>query len=249
MLRLLLSSQPCHSGRYLTPYCPRFISFTSPLQASWMDKMKGLLTGQKTTTESAKSTESFTLLRFAEEMSKARKLGTLKQYIVGRSSEATFHDAFRKQEAIIRFLGGFDPTGENIKASQKMEAAKQCNCTLLDVENALSKFTWAKEAQRKIEQLKAEGKPMPKSMAEIQKLMGSSPLDIARTNLAKSGQISRNAPCPCGSRKLYKRRNEVRVKCQDGYGLGVREDRWSCNPHLKQQPWAVVTVAEGQPEQ
>ncbi|KAL0286521.1 UNVERIFIED_CONTAM: hypothetical protein Sangu_2729700 [Sesamum angustifolium] len=196
MLRLLLSSQPCHSGRYLTPYCPRFISFTSPLQASWMDKMKGLLTGQKTTTESAKSTESFTLLRFAEEMSKARKLGTLKQYIVGRSSEATFHDAFRKQEAIIRFLGGFDPTGENIKASQKMEAAKQCNCTLLDVENALSKFTWAKEAQRKLEQLKAEGKPMPKSMAEIQKLMGSSPLDIARTNLAKSGQISRNAPCP-----------------------------------------------------
>ncbi|KAL0455140.1 UNVERIFIED_CONTAM: hypothetical protein Slati_0853200 [Sesamum latifolium] len=76
-----------------------------------MDKMKGLLTGQKTTTESAKPAESFTLLRFAEEMSRARKLGTLKQYIVGRSSEATFHDAFRKQEAIIRYLGGFDPTG------------------------------------------------------------------------------------------------------------------------------------------
>ncbi|KAK4406548.1 hypothetical protein Sango_0661300 [Sesamum angolense] len=226
-----------------------------------MDKMKGLLTGQKTTTESAKSTESFTLLRFAEEMSKARKLGTLKQYIVGRSSEATFHDAFRKQEAIIRFLGGFDPTGENIKASQKMEAAKQCNCTLLDVENALSKFTWAKEAQRKIEQLKAEGKPMPKSMAEIQKLMGSSPLDIARTNLAKSGQISRNAPCPCGSRKLYKRvnyiilgrRDEVRVKCQDGYGLGVREDRWLSVHNQQKQgerwlrylEWVFVVVVMG----
>lgn len=32
--------------------------------------------------------------------------------MVGRSSEATFADAFEKQEAIIRFLGGFDNTGE-----------------------------------------------------------------------------------------------------------------------------------------
>lgn len=49
---------------------------------------------------------------FAEEMRKARKLGTLKQFVVGRSSEATFADAFEKQEAIIRYLGGVDPTGE-----------------------------------------------------------------------------------------------------------------------------------------
>ncbi|KAK6129411.1 hypothetical protein DH2020_036843 [Rehmannia glutinosa] len=161
-------------------------------------------------------------------MSKARKLRKLKQYVVGRGSEATFADAFEKQEAIIRCLGGFDPTGENIQTSHKKDAAKQCNCTILDVENALAKFTWAKEAQRKMEQLKAEGKPLPKSLAEkktdeydncsfegeeaiiyfyiqVQKLMGSSPLDVARSNLAKSGQISRNAPCLCGSRKLYKR--------------------------------------------
>lgn len=34
--------------------------------------------------------------------------------------------------------------------------------------------------------------------------MGSTPLDLARTNLAQSGQISRNAMCPCGSKKKYK---------------------------------------------
>lgn len=39
-------------------------------------------------------------------------MGAFKQYIVGRSSEATFADAFEKQEAIIRYLGGFDATGE-----------------------------------------------------------------------------------------------------------------------------------------
>ncbi|GKV40404.1 hypothetical protein SLEP1_g48056 [Rubroshorea leprosula] len=56
-----------------------------------------------------------------------------------------------------------------------------------------------------MEKLKEEGKPLPKSMGEVQKLMGSTPLDLARSNLAKSGQISRNAPCPCGSQKRYKR--------------------------------------------
>jgi len=45
-------------------------------------------------------------------LGKARKLGSLKQYIVGRSSEATFADAFEKQEAILRYLGAFDPNGE-----------------------------------------------------------------------------------------------------------------------------------------
>jgi len=45
-------------------------------------------------------------------MKNARKVGAFKRYIVGRSSEATFADAFERQEAIIRYLGGFDPTGE-----------------------------------------------------------------------------------------------------------------------------------------
>ena len=56
---------------------------------------------------------------------------------------------------------------QNLLPSQKKEAAKHCNCTIADVENTLAKFTWAKEAQKKIEKLKAEGKPMPKSINEV----------------------------------------------------------------------------------
>lgn len=37
----------------------------------------------------------------------------------------------------------------------------------MDVENALAKFTWAKEAHKKMAKLKEEGKPMPKSFAEV----------------------------------------------------------------------------------
>ncbi|GMY21146.1 protein translocase subunit seca [Fagus crenata] len=203
------SSSSSLNYRHLIPSQHRSIFSTSQLQGSWMDKIKGAITGKQKTTpvpgEPQTSPQSFTLLQFADELKNARRLGTFKQYIVGRSSDATFADAFEKQQVIIRYLAGFDPTGENIQSSQKQEAAKHCNCTVADVENALAKFTWAKEAQKKLEKLKEEGKPMPKSIAEVQKLMGSTPLDIARSNLAKSGQISRNALCPCGSKKRYKR--------------------------------------------
>ncbi|KAK4347088.1 hypothetical protein RND71_033427 [Anisodus tanguticus] len=204
MIGVRISLLYYYSNSYISH---RWISSTTQLNASWMDKIKGAFTGQNTSPHAADvpTSESFTLLRFSDELGKARKLGTLKQYIVGRSSEVTFADAFEKQQAILQYLGALDPTGENLQTIQKQEAAKHCKCTILDVENTLAKFTWAKEAQKKIEKLKEEGKPMPKSLAEVQKLMGSSPMDVARSNLAKSGQISRNAFCPCGSKKRYKR--------------------------------------------
>lgn len=186
----------------------RWISSTSSV-ASWMDTVKGLFTGKKDESRGKEpdfgDPKSFTLVNYADALKNAKRADSFKQFMVGRSSEVTFSDAFAKQEAVVRFLSGFDPTGENLQTSQKQQAAKHCNCSIADVENALAKFTWAKEAQKMLQKLKEEGKPMPKSMAEVQKLMGSTPLDIARSNLAKSGQISRNALCPCGSKKRYKR--------------------------------------------
>ncbi|KAK1318914.1 hypothetical protein QJS10_CPB04g00785 [Acorus calamus] len=180
----------------------RPISSTCRLEDGWFDKVKGVFTGKK---DSDSPQESFTLVHFAEELKKARMMGKFKEFMVGRSSEATFAEAFEKSEAIIRYLGSIDPTGENLQTNQKQDAAKNCNCTIADVENALAKFTWAKQAKEKIEKLQEEGKPMPTSFAELQKLMGTTPLDLARSNLAKSGQISKNAICPCGSKKKYKR--------------------------------------------
>ncbi|KAB1202771.1 hypothetical protein CJ030_MR8G022179 [Morella rubra] len=226
------SSAYRHRDRRPTLSQHRSIFSTAQLQGSWMDKIKGIFTGQKTSPgEPQVTSESFTLLRFANELKNARRVGAFKQYIVGRSSEATFADAFEKQESIIRYLGRFDPTGENIQTGQKQEAAKHCNCTIADVENTLAKFTWAKEAQKQIEKLKEEGKPMPKNIAEVvlaptksqmvQKLVGSTPMDLARSNLAKSGQISRNALCPCGSKKRYKRSFLSFFEgAQDGGGFG-----------------------------
>lgn len=171
-----------------------------------MLRSKKSLQAKKTEdSQPAAAASSVTLESYADELKKARKLGSMAQFVRGRGSEATISDAFEKQEAIIRALASYDSSGERLEAKHKTEVAKICSCTIADVENALAKFTWAKEAHKKMEKLKEQGKPMPKSLEEVQKLVGSTPMGIANTSLAKSGQISRNADCPCGSKKKYKR--------------------------------------------
>ncbi|XP_074292726.1 uncharacterized protein LOC141619604 [Silene latifolia] len=205
MATFLSKSFYSNRNSHLIPSQYRYISATSHLDG-WVDSIKGVFTGKKKSEDSSKSPEdAYTLHRCADEMGKARKLGSLKQYVVGRGSEATFTDVFEKQEAILRDLAKFNANGENLEASQKQETAKNCKCTVADVENALAKYVWVKEAQMKLQKLKDEGKPLPKTPEEAQKLMGSTPLDLARSNMAKSGTISRNAFCPCGSKKRYKR--------------------------------------------
>ncbi|XP_016206147.1 uncharacterized protein LOC107646478 [Arachis ipaensis] len=179
---LCSSFSQIHKSQY------RSIFSTPQLQASWMDKVKNVFTGQNPK-QNDSSAESFTLLRFADEMKNARRIGTFKQFVVGRSSEVTFTTAFEKYEAILRCLANFDPTGENLTRDQKQEAAKHCNSTLVEVENTLAKFTWAKLAQKKIEKLKEEGKPLPTTISEVQKLVGSTPLDLARSNMAQGGHV------------------------------------------------------------
>lgn len=188
----------------------RSISSTPPhLQSlGWVDKIKGVFTGKPSSPSpdsAPSSSSSFSLIDFADQMDKAKKFGMLKRFEVGRCSEATISESFKKQSAILRYLGSIDPTGEGLKPNHKQDATVHCNCTISEVENALSKYSWAKEAQKKMDKLKAEGKPIPKTFAEVQKLMGSTPLDVARSNLANSGKLGRNAPCPCGSGKKYKR--------------------------------------------
>ncbi|KAJ0986900.1 hypothetical protein J5N97_005256 [Dioscorea zingiberensis] len=189
--------------RCAQPRLTRSISSTPRLDSlGWIDKIKGVITG-KPAADAAK--QSFSLIEFADQMDKSRKLGMFNKFQAGRCSEATISHAFKKQSAILRYLGTIDPSGENLQLGHKQDAMKHCSCTMSEVEHILAKYTWAKEAQQKIDNLQKEGKPIPKSFNEVQKMMGSTPLDVARSNLAKSGQISRNALCPCKSGKKYKR--------------------------------------------
>ncbi|KAL6909900.1 hypothetical protein ACP4OV_001559 [Aristida adscensionis] len=188
----------------LTP--SRGISSTPHLASlGWFDKIKSTFTGKKPDEAAGSDAASFTLIKFADTMEMARKMGKFKNFVAGRASEATVTNAFEKHSAVLRYLGAIDPTGEKLQTSDKINATKHCNCTIAEVEHILAKYTWAREAQTKILKLKEEGKPLPKTFNEIQNLVGSTPMDVGRANLEKSGQISRNSLCPCGSKKRYKR--------------------------------------------
>ncbi|CAI9770430.1 unnamed protein product [Fraxinus pennsylvanica] len=149
-------------GSELSHYIPsrqRWISSTSHLNSSWMDKVKGVFTGKMTASDTA-TAESFTLLRW-DLKGLSFKYGN--ECVNGGLVLEKFWDLVVIREYVI----GKKREKLNIQTSQKQEAANQCYCTIADVENTLAKFTWAKEAQRKIEKLKEEGKPMPKSLAEV----------------------------------------------------------------------------------
>jgi hypothetical protein len=61
---------------------------------------------------------------------------------------------------------------QKLQNSDKINATKHCNCTIADVEHILAKYTWAKEAQKKMAKLKEEGKPLPKSFNEVTRRTG-----------------------------------------------------------------------------
>ncbi|KAM0889070.1 hypothetical protein ACQ4PT_024342 [Festuca glaucescens] len=193
----------------------RGISSTPHLASlGWFDKIKTTVTDKIKTTVTDKikttitghdeSLSSFTLLMYADAMGRMRKDSFTATFKNSREAGAAAA-AHERHSAVLRYLGTIDPTGEKLKSSDKISASEHCKCSIADVENALAKYTWAREAHKIALKLKEEGKPIPRSQSEIQKHMDKTPLDVLRSNLAKSDQISRNALCPCGSRKRYKR--------------------------------------------
>lgn len=181
---------------------------------SWFQKLKGVFTGKPSSepqpqvaTPDAKATrpKDFTMLNFADELKKARQFGSMTTFGRGlpRGGEMSAVKSLQRQEDILRALYKRDPV--RVGVEHKAEVAAECECTVFDVENVISKYEWAKEANRRVQKLEAEGKPLPKSLPEVEALMGGSWSAAASVNLAKSGNISRNAPCPCGSKKKYKR--------------------------------------------
>ncbi|XP_044476567.1 uncharacterized protein LOC123204083 [Mangifera indica] len=64
---------------------------------------------QKTPISPLSLSLSFVNSRHSLTYLREKKLGTSKNYILGRSSEATFANAFEKQEAILRYLGDLIP--------------------------------------------------------------------------------------------------------------------------------------------
>lgn len=169
---------------------------------SWVDKVKSVFKGKTSESAAQQSPEQgYTLSACADDMKRSRPQLKLHPHV----NEAAATRALEKQEAILRALASHDPTGQHLDVKQKAEVAVQCNSTIQDVNKLLAKYEWMKEAYLKILQRKDEGKEPPKTLEELEELMGGPFKPDASQNLGESGDTGRNSPCHCGSGKKYKR--------------------------------------------
>eukprot|EP00850_Spirogloea_muscicola_P009626 SM000054S18112 [mRNA] locus=s54:486548:487621:+ [translate_table: standard] len=137
--------------------------------------------------------------QFADQLRKARQLGALAP---GRAKARLAAQSLQAQEAIVRAMTPLERARpEELDAAQRARVAAECSCTAADVDAVIANYQWAREAERKVSQLKEAGKPLPQTMQEIEALVGSR----ARFRPGAQTEPSRNAPCPCGSGAKFKR--------------------------------------------
>eukprot|EP00250_Pteridium_aquilinum_P008752 c18185_g1_i1 orf=149-868(+) len=183
------------------------------LFSSWVGKVKGVFQGQPSPQhpppqpeQQPPSLPAYTLLDCADELKSARRISKVTTLLKKQTHvpEGAVSESLERCETIMRVLANHDPTGQTVDERQKAAVAKECGCTIQEINRMLTKFEWMKEARAKLLQMKEKGEELPKTMAEVEKLLkGSSPKHNLSRN--QSVEVGRNAPCTCGSGKKYKR--------------------------------------------
>lgn len=177
------------------------------LFSSWVGKIKGAFQSKPPSPQSEEQpTSALTLLACADELKNARRLSTFSSFLKmsPHVPEGAATESVEKCEKMMRAVAKHNPTGQNVDEKQKEAAAKECGCTLKEINTMLTNFERMKEARAKLLQMKEKGEELPKTMAEFQKVLNinSPQRDISQS---QSADVGRNAPCTCGSGKKYKR--------------------------------------------
>ncbi|GJP81721.1 hypothetical protein CLOP_g11858 [Closterium sp. NIES-67] len=166
---------------------------------------------------------------FANQLKRARQFGQLTTFGKGlpKGGQNAVTGSLKKQEVIAFALAAYaaevKATHEqlSIPFSVRERIAREAGSSVADVDSLLAKYEWFKEAGRRMQELQDQGKPLPRSFTEIEKMMGGSwssykagaaasavgaagPAAAAAAGAASQGP-ARNSPCPCGSGKRYKR--------------------------------------------
>ncbi|GAQ88847.1 hypothetical protein KFL_004640040 [Klebsormidium nitens] len=189
--------------------------------------MKGMLGMGKKNEE--KQDEAFTLERFESQIKQARRFAGVGQ-LMGRAQSVEARAMLRLFENSEKILGAMSAEEkqdlQKLNAARKASLAESVGLTPKDVDDMMTQYDVARQTSDRLAQMKREGKPMPKTIEEMQKFaaenMGTLPRPGAPRPATQSAQpapkaarVPRNALCPCGSKKKYKRccgRDEPGVK-------------------------------------
>jgi hypothetical protein len=137
---------------------------------SWMkSKLPAALGGTK-------PIEDLTMDTFASSLKQARRLGGISGFVHGTSAgnDPTAQGTMRLFEGIIaqmeagekEDLGTFGP-------AQRQRVAAAAGCTLAQVDDCIARYSWMRATTARMAQLQREGKAMPKSVGEVESMLGT----------------------------------------------------------------------------
>ena len=134
-------------------------------------------------------------------------MGTLKPLATASSiasSNKLLEFQQRIADEIADVAGPLASEAGDLSPAQRAGIARKLDCDLAEVENCLWKHAWAKDAVRKVNELKARGEAAPKTFEELNELVGGDWKGEPPPPV-RSAKVGRNAPCPCGSGKKHKK--------------------------------------------
>ncbi|CAI5466256.1 unnamed protein product [Closterium sp. Yama58-4] len=175
--------------------------------------------------EKKRLTHAEGLTEFANQLKRARQFGQLTTFgkSLPKGGQSVVTNSLRKQEVITLALAAYAAEAKladerlSIPFSVRQRVASETGSTMGEIDMLLAKYEWFAEAANRMQALQDEGKPLPRSFAEIEQMMGGpwSPPKKGAGSGASSGSAggagsaaaapARNSPCPCGSGKRYKR--------------------------------------------
>ncbi|GJP81722.1 hypothetical protein CLOP_g11859 [Closterium sp. NIES-67] len=178
---------------------------------------------------------------FSEFASKLRRARQVAQLTVLRGYSRGERDlvisGLKKQEmitmALVAYAADVNSADEHLYIPFRVREriARETGSSTHEVDNLINKYEWFKEAAARIEAQEEQGKPVPRSFAEIERMMGGAwfsnnatarpggrggsgsaaaagaaagAAGSAATGVASEAP-ARNSPCPCGSGRRYKR--------------------------------------------
>ncbi|CAI5982990.1 unnamed protein product [Closterium sp. NIES-65] len=165
------------------------------------------------------------LTEFANQLKRARQFGQLTTFgkSLPKGGQSVVTNSLRKQEVITLALASYAAEAKladerlSIPFSVRQRVASETGSTMGEIDMLLAKYEWFAEAANRMQALQDQGKPLPRSFAEIEQMMGGpwSPPKTGARSGASAGLAggagsaaaapARNNPCPCGSGKKYKR--------------------------------------------
>lgn len=120
--------------------------------------------------------ENLTLDDYAESLKQARRLGGLTGFASGSSAagDAAAQGSMRLFENIIGAMLPEEKTDlSKFGEEQRRRVASSVSCSLQQVDDCVARYLWMRSMMQKMAEMKKEGREMPKSIDELEIILGS----------------------------------------------------------------------------